>query len=100
MEPYEIGCDVRERLYVLCFYRYIYFLFSNRYDHFDEREVVKIMDKLYYFITSIDAAIDTDRKRHIVGGILLSIALLFGGLSITIITIKEAYEEEEVVPYD
>lgn len=39
------------------------------------------------FIYTIDEMIDTDRKRHIVGGILLSTSLLFGGLALTIMTI-------------
>lgn len=36
----------------------------------------------------LDESLDSNRKRHIVGGILLSISLLFGGLAITTITIK------------
>ena len=36
----------------------------------------------------LDESLDSSRKRHIVGGILLSISLLFGGLAITTITIK------------
>lgn len=40
-------------------------------------------------VTFVDNAIDTHRKRHIVGGVLLSISLLFGGLAVTALTIKE-----------
>lgn len=43
-------------------------------------------------IMLLDETIDTKRKRHIVGGILLSISLLFGGLAFTTMTLKS--EEE------
>lgn len=40
------------------------------------------------FISAINVMLDSKRKRHITGGILLSAALLFGGLAVTVITIK------------
>lgn len=46
------------------------------------------MDRIDSIILLIDETLDSYRKRHIVGGILLSISLLFGGLAITTITIK------------
>lgn len=46
------------------------------------------MDFLDAFIFSLDAMLDTKRKRHIVGGILLSASALFGGLAVTVLTIK------------
>lgn len=46
------------------------------------------MNQLETIIMFIDESLDTYRKRHIVGGILLSISLLFGGLAITTMTIK------------
>lgn len=49
------------------------------------------------FISTVDAMLDSRRKRHITGGILLSAALLFGGLAITVVTIQtdeEEYEDE------
>ena len=39
-------------------------------------------------ISLLYEALDTKRKRHIIGGILLSISLLFGGLAITVVTLK------------
>lgn len=39
-------------------------------------------------ISLLDYTINTRRKRHITGGILLSISLLFGGLAFTVMTIK------------
>lgn len=46
------------------------------------------MDFLDAFIFSLDNMLDTKRKRHIVGGILLSASALFGGLAVTVFTIK------------
>lgn len=40
-------------------------------------------------ISILDITLSTQRKRHIVGGILLSISLLFGGLAFTTITIEK-----------
>lgn len=46
------------------------------------------MNQIDSIIALIDESLDSYRKRHIVGGILLSISLLFGGLAVTTITIK------------
>lgn len=46
---------------------------------------------MYYIeeiINSLDGILDTRRKRHIIGGAFLSASLLFGGLALTIVTIK------------
>lgn len=51
------------------------------------------MDIFGAVITEIDYLLDTRRKRHIVGGILISLALLCGGLAVTVGTLKE--EEHE-----
>lgn len=42
----------------------------------------------------IDHALNTKKKRHIAGGILLSISMLFGGLAVTVLTLKNEKEEE------
>jgi len=39
-------------------------------------------------IRMLDDVLDTKRKRHITGGILLSMSALFGGLAFTVMTIK------------
>ena len=44
------------------------------------------------FISAIDIMLDTKRKRHIIGGLLVSASLLFGGLAITVMTIKQEGE--------
>ncbi len=46
------------------------------------------MDRLSAVIQTADYILDTRRKRHIVGGLMLSAALLFGGIALTIMTIK------------
>ena len=45
------------------------------------------MEGLDNIIYMLDEMLDTKRKRHITGGILLSISALFGGLAITVIRI-------------
>ena len=52
------------------------------------------MERLEELLSALEFSLSTRRKRHIAGGILLSISLLFGGLAVTIITIKP--EENEV----
>ena len=46
------------------------------------------MDFLDAFIFSLDNMLDTKRKRHIIGGILMNASALFGGLAVTVFTIK------------
>lgn len=62
------------------------------------------MDILENIISSLDVILDSERKRHITGGILLSASALFGGLAITVITIKNDetvnYEENEEQDYE
>lgn len=45
----------------------------------------------------LDRTLSTKKRRHIAGGVLLSVSLLFGGLALTIITLKT--EEIINVPY-
>lgn len=47
------------------------------------------MEGFANLISMMDYVLDTRRKRHITGGILLSAALLFGGLAITVMSIKD-----------
>lgn len=43
----------------------------------------------------VDYSLNTKRKRHITGGVLISIAMLFAGLAITTITVKREDEEND-----
>lgn len=53
------------------------------------------MENIESMLTIIDYTLDTQRKRHIAGGILLSMSILFGGLALTVITIKNLEEQNE-----
>lgn len=53
------------------------------------------MDRLQAIIYSLDHALNTKRKRHITGGILLSISLLFGGLALTIMSLRTEDSDEQ-----
>ena len=50
------------------------------------------MDQVEYLLSILQFATDTREKRHIVGGMLVSISLLFGGMAFTVMTMKD--EEE------
>lgn len=53
------------------------------------------MHKLEIILSMLDHSLNTTKKRHIAGGILMSISLLFGGLAFTVITVKMEENEEE-----
>lgn len=53
------------------------------------------MNDIGSLIDTLDDILDTSRKRHILGGLLLSVSLLFGGLAATVMTIKNDEEENE-----
>lgn len=45
------------------------------------------MERLEMLLDMIDMALDTKKKRHTVGGLLMSVSLFFSGLAITVIII-------------
>lgn len=53
------------------------------------------MEGLSSLISMFEFMVDTRRKRHITGGVLLSISMLFTGLAFTAMTIKQEEEESE-----
>lgn len=53
------------------------------------------MEGFENLVSMLDYVLDTKRKRHITGGILLSISLLFGGLALTVMSINEEDPEDE-----
>lgn len=53
------------------------------------------MNRLQDILSVLDYALNTRKKRHIVGGILMSASLLFGGLAFTIITLKMEGDDED-----
>ena len=46
-------------------------------------------------VAMLDFTMDTKHKRHIVGGILLSVSMLFGGLALTAMTLSEKENDDE-----
>ena len=53
------------------------------------------MNRLEGVIASLDYLLNSKRKRHIMGGILMSASLLFAGLAVTVITLKQEEQENE-----
>ena len=53
------------------------------------------MDNFSSLVDLLDYTLDSKRKRHLVGGILLSVSFLFGGLAITAITVAVDEKKEE-----
>ena len=53
------------------------------------------MDRLETILLILDDSLDTRRKRHIAGGVLMSVALLFGGLAFTVMSLKSEEKEDE-----
>lgn len=46
------------------------------------------MDRFDYVIAMLEQTLGTRAKRHIMGGALISVSLLFGGLALTVMTLK------------
>jgi len=57
------------------------------------------MNRLIAFLSMLDHSLDTKKRRHIAGGILLSVSVLFGGLAFTVMTLKmeDIIEDEQNV---
>ena len=61
------------------------------------------MDRLNYIVAMLEKTLGTRTKRHILGGTLISVSLMFGGLALTVMTMKnedkEGIEEDEFQDY-
>lgn len=55
------------------------------------------MDRAKRFISTLEHLVSTKKKRHIVGGILLSASIFLGGLALTVMStnIEENVNEQE-----
>ena len=53
------------------------------------------MDRLERILSMLDQTLSNKNKRHIAGGILLSVSLLFGGLAVTVMTIRHDEKENK-----
>lgn len=47
------------------------------------------MERMEILLDIFEDSLSTKKKRHIAGGILMSVSLFFGGLAITVMTIKK-----------
>ncbi len=54
------------------------------------------MERLDALLSILDHALNTRKKRHIAGGVLMSISLLFGGLAFTVVTVKTEEKNNEM----
>ena len=54
------------------------------------------MDRLERILSMLDQTLSNKKKRHIEGGILLSVSLVFGGgLAVTVMTIRHDEKENK-----
>lgn len=53
------------------------------------------MDRLNYVVAMLERTLGTRAKRHILGGTLISVSLLFSGLALTVMTLKTDDEEDK-----
>ena len=56
------------------------------------------MDRFNYIVAMLEKSLGTRSKRHILGGTLISVSLLFSGLALTVITLKT--DEKEIIDKD
>ena len=54
------------------------------------------MHQLRKVLSIVDHSLNIKRKRHITGGVLLSISLLFGSLAFTIISMKMEDNDDDI----
>ena len=53
------------------------------------------MDRLERILSILDQTLSNKKKHHIAEGILLSVSLLFGGLAVTVMTIRHDEKENK-----
>lgn len=56
------------------------------------------MDRLNHIVVMLEKTLETRTKRHILGGALISVSLLFSGLALTVMTLKT--DEKEIIDED
>ena len=57
------------------------------------------MERLEDLVSMLDHALNTKKKRHLAGGVLMSISLFFGGLAVTVLSLRTEennYEQEYI----
>ena len=58
------------------------------------------MERAKRLLSTIEHLMSTKRKRHIIAGALLSVALFAGGLAATVLSIKSDARDEYAEIYD
>lgn len=53
------------------------------------------MERIDTFLSMLDRTLNTKKKRHLAGGVLMSVSLLFGGLAITVLTLKSEEQNND-----
>lgn len=53
------------------------------------------MDRINHIVAMLEKTLGTRAKRHILGGTLVSVSLLFSGLALTVMTLKTDNKEDE-----
>ena len=53
------------------------------------------MDRITEIFSTLDYIMNTGRKRHVIGGVLLSVSMFFGGIALTVMTIKDEEDKYE-----
>lgn len=54
------------------------------------------MERFDTLLSMLDQILDTKKKRHIAGGVLMSVSMLFGGLAVTVLTLKSEEKGNEL----
>lgn len=54
------------------------------------------MEKFDNLLSMLDHILNSKKKRHLAGGILVSVSLLFGGLAVTVLTLKSEEKGNEL----
>lgn len=54
------------------------------------------MERFDTLLSMLDQILDTKKKRHLAGGVLMSVSLLFGGLAVTVLTLKTEEKDNEL----
>lgn len=54
------------------------------------------MERFDNLLSMLDQILDIKKKRHLAGGVLMSVSLLFGGLAVTVLTLKSEEKGNEL----
>lgn len=58
------------------------------------------MERTRRLIATLEHLVNTKKRRHIVGGILLSASIFLGGLAVTVMSTKVEEDVEEIIDDD